>query len=244
MRGTSVIAAVLSLATASVLVCASANATTYDLNSSWSDSSNPNGPWAILQGASLLPSQNWVAITVPQPAWAVGAGAVPAWFKAQATGTADCGGCDWNIGDVVAHTTTGGGDLVNVQFTTPTAGVADISGLVWNARNIGRAQGWDLYVGTGLATSGSLPGDGSITEGNATTFNLPGILLSAGETVDLTLFAVNGGTGDFIGNDLTINLTATPLPSTWLMLLSGFLGLGFLAYRGTKMNAAGIAAAC
>jgi hypothetical protein len=38
-------------------------------------------------------------------------------------------------------------------------------------------------------------------------------------------------------------LTATPLPSTWLMLLSGFVGLGFFAYRGTKKNSAAIAAA-
>jgi hypothetical protein len=41
-----------------------------------------------------------------------------------------------------------------------------------------------------------------------------------------------------IGYDTTL----TPLPSTWLMLLSGFVGLGFFAYRGTKKNAA-IAAA-
>jgi hypothetical protein len=32
--------------------------------------------------------------------------------------------------------------------------------------------------------------------------------------------------------------TATPLPSTWLMLLSGFVGLGFFAYRGTKKRTA------
>lgn len=36
---------------------------------------------------------------------------------------------------------------------------------------------------------------------------------------------------------------ATPLPSTWLMMISGFVGLGFLAYRGTKKNAAALAAA-
>ncbi len=35
----------------------------------------------------------------------------------------------------------------------------------------------------------------------------------------------------------------TPLPSTWLMLLSGFVGLGFFAYRGAKKNAATLAAA-
>jgi hypothetical protein len=29
-------------------------------------------------------------------------------------------------------------------------------------------------------------------------------------------------------------LVATPLPSTWLMLLSGFVGLGYFAYRGSK----------
>lgn len=36
---------------------------------------------------------------------------------------------------------------------------------------------------------------------------------------------------------------ATPLPSTWLMMLSGFIGFGFLAYRGTKKNSAALAAA-
>jgi hypothetical protein len=33
-------------------------------------------------------------------------------------------------------------------------------------------------------------------------------------------------------------VSSTPLPASWFMLLSGFLGLGFLAYRGTKKNAA------
>lgn len=31
-------------------------------------------------------------------------------------------------------------------------------------------------------------------------------------------------------------LANTPLPSTWLMLLSGFVGLGFFAYRGAQKN--------
>jgi hypothetical protein len=34
-----------------------------------------------------------------------------------------------------------------------------------------------------------------------------------------------------------------PLPSTWFMLLSGFVGLGFYAYRGSKKNVGAIAAA-
>jgi hypothetical protein len=36
---------------------------------------------------------------------------------------------------------------------------------------------------------------------------------------------------------------ATPLPSTWTMLIAGFVGLGFLAFRGKKRNAAATAAA-
>jgi hypothetical protein len=41
--------------------------------------------------------------------------------------------------------------------------------------------------------------------------------------------------GDFL-------VSATPLPSTWVMLLSGFVGLGFVAYRGSKKNVAAFAA--
>ena len=45
-----------------------------------------------------------------------------------------------------------------------------------------------------------------------------------------------------VGNG-SYNIAATPLPSTWTMLIAGFVGLGFFAYRGTKKNAATLAAA-
>ena len=35
----------------------------------------------------------------------------------------------------------------------------------------------------------------------------------------------------------------TPLPSSWFLLLSGFVGLGFLAYHRVKSNSTAIAAA-
>jgi hypothetical protein len=41
----------------------------------------------------------------------------------------------------------------------------------------------------------------------------------------------------------TFNVAETPLPSTWTMLIAGFLGLGYLAYRGTKKGSAAFAAA-
>jgi cbb3-type cytochrome oxidase subunit 3 len=33
------------------------------------------------------------------------------------------------------------------------------------------------------------------------------------------------------------------LPSTWTMLIAGFVGLGFFAYRGSKKNGAALSAA-
>ena len=42
--------------------------------------------------------------------------------------------------------------------------------------------------------------------------------------------------------DVLGSVTTTPLPSTWTMLIAGFAGLGFLAYRGTKKNTATAAA--
>ena len=40
-----------------------------------------------------------------------------------------------------------------------------------------------------------------------------------------------------------INVSATPLPSTWTMLIAGFVGFGFFAYRGSKNRSAAVGAA-
>jgi hypothetical protein len=65
-----------------------------------------------------------------------------------------------------------------------------------------------------------------------------------GHNSDVLVFtAANNNANTFL-DDVTLTATAaTPLPSTWLMLLSGFVGLGFFAYRGTKKNSAALAAA-
>ncbi len=51
----------------------------------------------------------------------------------------------------------------------------------------------------------------------------------------------NGAPDTLIISD-TPPTSETPLPSTWLMLLGGFIGLGFFAYRGTKKGGAALAA--
>jgi len=55
----------------------------------------------------------------------------------------------------------------------------------------------------------------------------------------ITFLTPTGGTGhgEVDANSLkSINSTVsiTPLPSSWVMLIAGFVGLGFLAYRGTR----------
>jgi hypothetical protein len=47
----------------------------------------------------------------------------------------------------------------------------------------------------------------------------------------------------WVANSIAVAFSVTPLPSTWLMLISGFIALGFFAYCGSKKNAAALAAA-
>ena len=56
--------------------------------------------------------------------------------------------------------------------------------------------------------------------------------MNANDQYFITLSLLDANNASVFGVSETIN--ATPLPSTWLMLLSGFVGLGFFAYRGTK----------
>ena len=58
-------------------------------------------------------------------------------------------------------------------------------------------------------------------------------------TVDVTNYAYDGAAGNPTGLDVVF----TPLPSTWTMLIAGFLGLGFFAYRASKKNGAALSAA-
>jgi hypothetical protein len=64
-----------------------------------------------------------------------------------------------------------------------------------------------------------------------------------GDTGTLTIYGtLVNATGATFGSE-SGSLTTTPLPSTWLMLLGGLVGLGFFVYRGPKKNAAALAAA-
>ena len=78
---------------------------------------------------------------------------------------------------------------------------------------------------------------GALTEGNP-FYNDPGV---TGFATILDDF--NGGGLHFYGAGNFEAIANTPLPSTWLMLIAGFAGFGFLAYRGTNKRAAALATA-
>jgi hypothetical protein len=80
-----------------------------------------------------------------------------------------------------------------------------------------------------------------------TTLYLPGFTL----VVD-SLYFPAVGTGGSWSDYLTAQVYAsssplavanTPLPSTWTMLIAGFAGLGYFAYRGSKKSSSALAAA-
>jgi hypothetical protein len=72
--------------------------------------------------------------------------------------------------------------------------------------------------------------------GSASAFGDPHVFLDPSFNNPLYSLALSDGVGNTTG-------ATTPLPSTWTMLIAGFLGLGFLAYHGTKNRTAAIAAA-
>jgi len=95
-----------------------------------------------------------------------------------------------------------------VVWTAPFGGSAAITGVVWNARNIGRPQTWQVLVNGVVFKSGSLPGNGTITRAHPTTFTLPTKTLFVGEKVELLIFKSSTSSfGDFVGADIMIKLT-------------------------------------
>ncbi len=56
-------------------------------------------------------------------------------------------------------------------------------------------------------------------------------------------WGANYGYGEIGGISVALYSTAAPLPSTWTMLIAGFAGLGYFAYRGSKKNSAALSAA-
>ncbi len=76
----------------------------------------------------------------------------------------------------------------------------------------------------------------------------PGYIVTITSSTPFSSVILSNDIGGFEVADIGIaggagGVSGTPLPSTWTMLIAGFLGLGVFAYRGSKKNAAARAAA-
>jgi hypothetical protein len=61
-------------------------------------------------------------------------------------------------------------------------------------------------------------------------------------TLQLPAYWDNGPADRYDAGTFAASLSANPLPSTWTMLIAGFIGLGFFAYRGSKKKVAALPA--
>jgi hypothetical protein len=210
-------------------IISAARADVADLSADWSNSNNPNmatfGSWSYRDGTSLLPEvSNWNGDNTAgftQPAWAPSNNAgdfLPVELKAQsAVG-------DWQVGDVVVHTTDGangvGNGPANFLWTSPNSGTVTIAGGVWGGVVVsGRDNMWTLFV-NGIAVSSGTDID-SYTRANPFLFSdgtggSAALVqqVTAGSTIDLEITRTST-LGSFVGASLTITeASAVPEPSS------------------------------
>jgi len=222
---------------AATIACAPAvHAATHNLTTDWSDAANPNGVWTYLRAGSAFAGQaaNWSGFG---PAWVdsgnPGFGFSPMLLQYDGVGSE---GIDAVAGDVVGHTNSGDGNSgvgeLSVRFTNPVTGTAQISGKVWDAHiTADRDQDWQLFINDVLQTSGTVVGDGTEGRDLAETFLLAAIGLDIGDTVELRLSRATGQVGGMLGLDMTIDVTAVPVPAAVWLLGSAFGGLGLMRRR-------------
>lgn len=207
----------------------SAQAATYNLAADWSDVSNPNGVWTYLRAGTAFAGTvpNWSGFG---PAWAdnggPGFGFTPNLLNYDGSGSESI---DALIGDIVGHTNSGdsnsGAGELSIRFTNPVAGIAQISGAIWDAHiTVDREQNWAVFVNDVLQTSGTVLGDGTEGRADADAFLLSAVSVGAGDTVELRLVRAPGQIGGLLGMDMTVEVAPVPAPAALLLMVSAIAG--------------------
>ncbi|MBK7403154.1 MAG: hypothetical protein IPJ41_00630 [Phycisphaerales bacterium] len=209
-------------ATALGFACSVACADTYNLQSDWSDTSNPSGVWSLNEGSNPLPhvdswQRNLGGWSSAQPAWAEsedGSNRIPMFFMSNGT---ESFGHDWAEGQTVAHITDGfngqGNGPATLAFTAPASGTLSVHGGLWMGRDIGRSMTWTLLLNGSALTAGTLAsGDpyssadpfdfGAGSGGQGAVENLP---VHLGDRLELR-FDKTSDAGDFVVIDMTVDL--------------------------------------
>jgi hypothetical protein len=230
-----------------IIATTTAGQVIYDLNSDWSNTQNPNGPWAYNYNDS--PITEFQTFWWGQAGWGnnyLGDGGIlkgssPAGMVdpfGQVTPPAN----DWQPGDVMLHALSipYGGDstFLNVTWTSPGDGSISITGRAWDGQIFpGRDVSWSLSVGGQiLAHRSSVFGLYRTDAAAQFAANLSGaqslelIPITQGETVQF-LVAAQTYYGQFVGLDETITFTPVPEPTPALLLLVSLIAYARFAAR-------------
>jgi len=227
------VAAVAGLAALAVAASSQALAVTYDpatsFEAGWTGPNNPNGVWsygysatvtgpvtlydARIPGADGPNQQMWISSAynccVASPS--VGFNNGPAF---------DDGNVAQAAHQMLLVASVGQGLATDLVFTAPNSGAYSItSSFIGDQRFIG--VGVDVVNNSNLLFSSSVTSFGQVVPFETV------LTLNAG---DMIRFEVTTGAGDQ-NTGLDVSISAVPEPSTWAMMVLGFAGLGFMAYR-------------
>lgn len=191
----------------------------YDLRADWSDTENPNGVWSVNAGDTpLVPVADLSTTGIdvwpsPQPGFTgrpIFGDITPVWFRAAAP--LANGNPDYEIGDIVTHTSRGFVPNSNVTWTSDIDARIDISGNVWATREFGRTNDWFVYLNDQLLTGGTVfdgdPYDRDdpfpLAAGSGGPGALRSLPVSVGDVVKLEFR--ERGIEDYVGVNLTITV--------------------------------------
>ena len=193
--------------------------TLHDLTNDWSDTVNPNGVWSVNAGATPLQPIADLSTTgidgfpTPQPGFTgqpIFGDITPVWFKA--TGPLFNGNPDWQIGDIVTHTSRDFVPKSNVTWTSPSEGEIDILGGVWPTRPWFRTNDWILFLNETPLSSGTISDLILHNRANPFLFDngsggpsaVQDVVVSAGDVVKLEFQQQPGYIEDYVGVDIRI----------------------------------------